>query len=134
MGIYDRRNVRGDSGDVKEEGVDRKLPAYDLYQYPLFPSTVELSVKDLFPWAKVELAIRDRRHDLPSHDRSLQMGVSIILAHIMAVAGHGLMGSELFEPHVEIVVQAGFVVVDEDGRRYVHRIYEYQAVGYPALP
>jgi len=43
------------------------------------------------------------------------------------------MRCELFEPDVKVMVEAGFVVVDEHGGRYVHGVAEQQPIFYPAL-
>jgi hypothetical protein len=41
------------------------------------------------------------------------MGIGVILAHIMAVLGHRFMGRQFLEPDVIVVVQPGFIIVDE---------------------
>lgn len=50
----------------------------DLDQNPLAAAAVELSVKDLFPRAKVKPAAGDGRH-LPPHNLAFQMRVRVVL-------------------------------------------------------
>src|SRR5581483_8884447 len=112
----------------------RSLPD-DLDQNPLGPVTVELAVEDLFPRSKVELALGNGHDDFPAHDLSLQVGVGVVLTRsvVVVVVRVGIEGSELLQPHAEVVVQAALIVVDEHGTGYVHRVYQHNAFTHTAL-
>lgn len=63
------------------------------------------------------------------------MRVRIILARVVVpVVRVRFFRRELFEPRPEIAVQSGFMIVDEDARRDVHRINEAKSFLNPALP
>jgi len=51
----------------------------DFDQYPFSPAPVKLAVKDLFPRAEVQPAVRDGDHYFPSHDLALEVGVPVVL-------------------------------------------------------
>jgi hypothetical protein len=44
----------------------------------------------------------------------------------MAILGVWFFGSELFKPNLEVVVQAGLVIVYEDAGGYVHRVAKHE--------
>jgi len=52
------------------------------------------------------------------------VGVGIVLAHVVAVLIHGRVRSELFQPHLVVVVQARLVIVDEYRCCDVHGVYQ----------
>ena len=99
-----------------------------LHQYP-FPSfPIELVIKNVFPWAEVELAVGDGDDDFSAHDLSFVVGVGVVfsgavveVAPLVRVAA-GVEGDQFFEPAFVVGVQAGFVVVDEDAGGDVHGV------------
>jgi hypothetical protein len=62
------------------------------------------------------------------------MGVGIILPDIVPVAGNRIMGSDLFQSHIVIVMQSGFIVIDKNRSGYMHRVAQYQAFLDSACP
>ncbi len=100
------------------------LPPDDLDQHPLGAMAMELTIEDLFPVAEVELALGNCHDYFATHNLSLQVGAGLVLAGAVVVVRAGIEGSELFQPHAEIVVQAALVVIDEYGAGYVHRVNE----------
>src|SRR5688572_24601421 len=109
--------------------------SYDLHQHAFSPAPVELAVKDLFPGAEIQFAVRDRDNDLASHDLSLHMGIGVVFTGIvMMVLIDWFMRREFFEPLFVIVMQAAFIVIDEYGCADVHGIDETKALANAALP
>jgi len=98
--------------------------ADDLDQYPLAPPPVELAVEDSFPRSEVQLSVCYGNNRFPPHDRSLQMRVGIIFAVVMSILGDRLVRGQLFKPNVQIMMKPGFIVINKNGRRDVHRNYE----------
>jgi hypothetical protein len=100
----------------------------NLYKHSLAAVPVELPVKDLFPWAEVEFAFGDGDDDFAAHDLAFEVGVCVVFAGavVMILAG-GSMRGEFFEPDLVIVMEAGFVVVDENRCGDVHRVDEDKA-------
>ena len=97
----------------------------NLYKHSLAAVPVELPVKDLFPWAEVEFAFGDGDDDFAAHDLAFEVGVGIVFAGaVVMILGSGSVRGEFFEPDLVIVVEAGFVVVDENRCGYVHRVDE----------
>lgn len=105
----------------------------DLDQRALTAQAVEFAVEDLFPRAEIEFALRDRDHDLAAHDGALEVGVGIVFRTVVFVLGVGLFRCELFQPDFEILMQAGLIVVDENGGGDVHGIDQAQALFDAAL-
>ncbi len=89
------------------------LLAYDFYQHPLVAHTVKFSVEYLLLCSEIKLAICDCNKRLAAHDRTLQMGIGIVLISVVAILVVRFFWRELFEPTFEIAVQAGFIVVDK---------------------
>ncbi len=106
----------------------------DLHQHPLAAAAVELAVEDLLPGAEIEPAIGDGHHHLPAHDLPFQVGVGVVLPDVVAVLRHRGMGGQSLQPEVIVVVQARFIVIDEDRRRDVHRVAEKQSFADAAFP
>lgn len=98
----------------------------DLDQDPLLTFAVELTVEDLFPGAEIEPALRDRDDNLPAHDRAFQVRVGVVLGGVVPVLAVGLLRGQLLQPGLEVLVEAGFVVIDEDARGDVHRIAQQE--------
>lgn len=106
----------------------------DLHQNPLAAAAIKLIVKNVLPRAEVELAIGNGDHHLTSHDLAFVMRVGVVFAGaVMQVAaagrvGAGVEGDEFFQPAIIVLVQAAFVVVNEDTGRDMHCVYKYQAL------
>ena len=49
----------------------------DFYQYPCATVAVELTIKNLFPRSKIELASRDRDDHFPAHEGAFKEGVEV---------------------------------------------------------
>jgi hypothetical protein len=62
------------------------------------------------------------------------VGVGIILTDIVPVTGHRFVGSYFFQPDIIIMMQAGFIVIDENRRGYMHGVAQNQALFDAALP
>ena len=105
----------------------------DLHEDAFFTESVELTIENLLPRAKIELALGHSHNDLAAHDCALEVGVSVVLAAIVRVLGMGMLGGELFQPLFKIPVKARFIVVDEDAGRNVHRIDEAESLADAAL-
>lgn len=112
-----------------------ELLANDFDQHALLSSTVELAIEDLLPGTEIQLARGDGDDHFPAHHLPLQVRISIILARaVMAILPNRLMGRQLFEPLIIVVVEAGFVIVDEHGSRDVHGVHENQSLSNTAFP
>jgi hypothetical protein len=95
----------------------------DLDEDPLLSSAVEFAVEELFPRAEIQFAGRDRDHDFAAHDLTLQMRVGVIFAGAIVVVGRGgRVRRQFLQPNLVIVVQTGFIIVDEDRRGDVHGV------------
>ena len=106
----------------------------DLDQHPLSSPPVEFAVEDLFPRPEIKPAASDGRHHLPAHDLPFQMGIAVVLPRaVVEVPGNRFMGGQRFQPLFIILMEARLIVVDEDGRRNMHRINEDEAFSDPAL-
>ena len=68
----------------KNRNPEHSFPDYH-YQHPLVPHTIEFKVEDLFPGAKIELAIGDGDHGFPTHDGSLKMRIGVVLEAVVLV-------------------------------------------------
>ena len=82
----------------------------------------------MFPGAEIEPAIGDGDDDLTPHDLTFHMGVGIILADIVPVAGHRFVGGDFLQPDLIVVMQTGFVIVDKYRGRDVHGVDQHQAL------
>ena len=104
---------------------DHSSFSYDFHQYPLLPPSVELAIKDLLPRTKIQLPFRYRHYYLSPHYLSLHVRIGIVFPGIVvAVLVHRFVRSQFLQPPVIIAVKPAFVVVDENGRSDVHRVYE----------
>jgi hypothetical protein len=126
--------LKGIIGGINSDQCKGFLSLADyFYQHPFAPASIEFAVKNLLPGTEIELAAGDRRHHLPSHDLPLHVGIGIVFANVMAILRYRFMRRQFFKLDVIIMVQPGFIVVDEDGRRYMHRVAEHQALADAAL-
>jgi len=120
-----RRGSRAGRSAVAENRV--QSIADDLDQRAFAAAAVEFAVKDLLPGTEIEAALGDGDDDFPPHDLAFQVGVGVILSGaIMVVLGSWGMRGEVLEPRFVILVQPGFIVVDEDRRGDVHGVDEAQ--------
>jgi|WetSurMetagenome_2_1015567.scaffolds.fasta_scaffold75546_3 hypothetical protein len=107
--------------------IENLLLPYHLDQCPFFPATVKFTVKVL-PRPEVKLAVSNRNHDLPAHNLPLQMRVSIIFTDIMAILLHWLVRSQLFQPHLKILVEPGLIVINKHRGGVEHGIHKITLV------
>jgi len=63
------------------------------------------------------------------------MRIAVVLAGaVMAVVSNRFVRCQLLEPVFVILMQAGFIVIDEYAAGNVHRIHEYKALLDLAFP
>jgi hypothetical protein len=104
-----------------------KLFADDLYQDSLLTSTVEFTVKNLLPSAKIQLPLSDGNDRLATHDLPLDMGIGIVLTGvIVTVLFYRLVGRQFLKPNFKIMVQSMLIIVNENRRGDVHGIDKAQ--------
>ena len=77
-----------------------KLFAHYLNDHAFRALSIEFGVKDLLPWAEVQLALGDRQDDLAVDDDVLQVGVAVGLAGLV-VAVVAVLGGEALEEFVQ---------------------------------
>jgi hypothetical protein len=101
----------------------------DFDQYPLIPMAIKLTIKDLFPRAKIKASLRNGYHHFPAHDLAFQVGIGIVFtgAVMVVVVRIGIEGGQLFEPDAEVMVQSTFIIVDEHAAGNVHAVDQRQA-------
>jgi hypothetical protein len=104
-----------------------KLLADYLHEHPLPALSVEFTIKDLLPRSEIEFSIGDGDDNFAPHDRTLEMGIRVILSSIVAVLAVRLFGGEFFQPDFDVAMKAAFIVVDEDAGGDVHGIDQAQA-------
>jgi hypothetical protein len=116
-----------------------------LDQHPFPPPAVELIVEDPLLGTKVEAAAGDGDDHLAAHDlrsaagfccplqvrvggpvrsswtRRRRSTAGVLSGAVVEVLAGRRVRRQFFEPHLVIVMQAAFVVVDEDAGRNVHR-------------
>ena len=98
----------------------------DFDENPLSSFAVELAIKNLLPWAEIELPFCNSDYDFSPHHLTLQMGIGIILPDIMAILFNRLVGSKLLKPDLEIMMQTLFIIIDENRGSDMHGIDEHQ--------
>jgi len=106
------------------EVVKPRLFADDLNKDPLIPSSIELPIKDLFPWAKIESSLCDGYNDFTPHNSALQVCIRIVFRTIVVVLTVWLFWGQPFQPSFKVSMQTRFIVVDKDGGGDVHRVYQ----------
>jgi hypothetical protein len=80
--------------------------AYDLDKHALGSAPIEFAVENLLPRPKIEFSLCNGDDDLATHDLALEVGVGVILAGAVVMAGgDGLVGREFFEPEIRELVQ-----------------------------
>ena len=113
--------------------VREPLFADDFDQHSLAAHSIEFPVEDLLPWTEVEFTVGNCDDYLSSHDGALEVRVRVIFGAVVTVLRVRLFRGELFKPCLDVLMQAAFVVIDEDTRADVHGIYQAQIV-YLAFP
>ena len=104
----------------------------DLHENPLAPTSVELTVKYLFPRTEVECASRDRHNNFAAHHLSLEVGVSIVFACVvMPIAS--FVRCKSLQKVIIVLYEARLIIIDIDTGCDVHRIHQDEAFPYPAL-
>lgn len=99
------------------------LVADDFDQNPFGPASVEFSVEYLLPGAKIELPFGHGHYHFPSHYRSFEVGIAIVLTGaIVPIQTQRFVGSQLFQPAIKILMQTALIVVDKNRGRDVHGI------------
>ena len=84
----------------------------DLYQHPLSPSAVELTVEDLLPRAEIEPPLRHRHHHLAAHHLALEVRVAVVFpGAVVLVVRNRLVRRQALQPGQVIRMQAVFIVV-----------------------
>ena len=110
------------------------LLSNNLHERAFASSAVELTIKNLFPGAKIKCAVRDRDHHLAPHYLALHMRVRIVLSRtVMLILRGGSMRREPFKPNLVIVQQSVFRIIDENGSSDVHRVDQAKAFLHTAL-
>lgn len=109
------------------------LLTYSLQQHALSSSTIELCVKYLLPWSKIETAISYSKHNLVAHQLALHMSVSIVLTIVVPVLGNRIVRHEPLQQVVKILDQALLIVVNVRRRRNMHWIHQTEALDDPAF-
>ena len=65
----------------------------DFHKDSFLSSTVEFTIKNLFPCTKIQIPFRYGDNHFPAHDLPLHMGIRIILTHIVLVLRNRFMGA-----------------------------------------
>ena len=115
--------------DFKKTRSDMQM----IFQDPFSSFPIEFPIENLLPGAQIQFPVGDSHHSLPAHDLAFEMRIGIVLKAIMGILGMGLFGSQFFQPFLEIRVQAGFIVIDEDRCCDMHRIHQAKAFADPAI-
>lgn len=71
------KNLTG--GKRLEDSGQRSL-TYNLHEYSLASTPIELTVENLLPRPKIQLALGNRHDHLAPHQLALDMGVAIVLS------------------------------------------------------
>lgn len=63
---------------------------------------------------EIELSVRNRNHDLPTHHLTLHVSIGVVLAGVVVtVLPDRLVRREFFQPFLVVLVQSALVVVDK---------------------
>ena len=110
------------------------LLADDLHQHALAPPAIELAVEDLFPRAESSLPLV--MATTTSRPMTCRFRCASALSSPVRLCWYwevGACGRQLLQPHLVIVEQAVFGVIDEDRRGDVHRVHQAKPLLDPAL-
>ena len=114
-------------GEKSSAVIDRRyrLLADNLYQDAFLPAAIEFAVEDLFPRAEIELAFRNRDNNFATHDLAFQVRIRVVFAGaIVAIGGSRRVRRQFLQPQLVVMMQARFVVVDEDRGGNMHGVDE----------
>src|SRR2546427_12677178 len=109
------RTTRGQGISFKAQGSgEAALFSQEFDEDALGALAVEVGIKDLLPGAEVEPALGQSDDDVALQGQVLQEdgGVAFVLGAVFVVFADG---RELFEPVLEVAMQAGVVFRDEYG-------------------
>jgi hypothetical protein len=107
----------GTVGAAPTEALALDLLSNNFDEHALAPLAIKLTVKNLFPRAEIEFAIRDSTDDFAAHDLALEVRIRVIFAGaVMSVLPGRLVRREFLQPHVIIVQQTILRVVDVNAR------------------
>jgi hypothetical protein len=70
-----------------EEAVGRPCPSFanGFYQDPFLSPAVKFAVKDLLPWPEIEFAVCHCHNDFAAHDLPLEVGICVVLTHVVTI-------------------------------------------------
>ena len=93
------------------------------------PSTIKLTIKNLLPRPEIKLSSRHGYDHLTAHDCTLQMSITVILTRsVMFIKTQRLVGCELLQPALKIMMKASFIVINKYRSRNVHGVTENKAL------
>ena len=106
----------------------------DFYEHPFLPSPVKLAVENLLPGTEIEFPFGHGHDDLPTHNLPLQVSIPVVFpCAVVAIIGNRLVRGKFLQPLLVILMQAGLVVINEDGSGDVHGIHEHETFADLAL-
>jgi hypothetical protein len=105
----------------------------NLNKSALTSPSVKLAVKDSFPGTKIKLSVCYCDYYLSAHNLPFHVGVGVVLTHVVAILGDGLMRSQPFQPDLVVMMQTCFIVVDKHGGSDVHGIAEHKTFSDPTF-
>ena len=83
----------------------------------------------------MQFAFRNSDNNLPSHDLSFMMGITVILSgKVVPVSAEGFVRRKLFKPSFIVLMQSGFVIIDKYRSGYMHRIDKAESFLYSTFP
>ena len=93
VGVNDVRlaSLTGAAEELNESGniefhIENSSFTDNFYQHPFAPAPVKFTVKNPFPGAEIESAVRYGNDNFAAHNLSFHMGVGVIFTDIVAVA------------------------------------------------
>jgi hypothetical protein len=139
--LYKLAGEMGRRSSIKANGLKRKdlflqkqLFSDDLDKDFLVPLAVEFSVEDLLPGPEIEFAVRDGTDHFTPHYGPFQMGVGVVFKTVVLVLAVWFFRRKALQKPFEVPVQAAFIIVYEHACRYMHSVYEDQALPDAAFP
>ena len=82
----------------------------------------------MLPRAQVQLPIGNRNHHLTPHNLAFHVSIRIIFVTVVPVLAVRLFRGQLLQPDLVVMMQPGFIIVDEYRSSYVHRIDKHKPV------
>jgi hypothetical protein len=116
----------------RRSGEPEASVADDFHQHTFFAPAIKLSIKNLFPRAKIQPAVRDGDNDFPSHHLPLNVSISIVFPCVI-VAIYVVMRGDPLQETVIILQQSLFIVIDVHAGRDVHGVHQYKTLLNAAL-